>query len=231
MLWFFIAGKKKFAFIYGAAASLLCTIMLLAFSLPMVINSFKEPIYLNDPSVDYRMIHKNDHVVAEVNTIAGCAVTKTTDSGTQNYYAVVSLDWDADYSVVDQVILVGVNSNDDKALCDDIAKKTIDYVHYKGDLSEETYHLDGFASNMSPEMEKYARDWLEKSGIPSSRLVPIYVNNNYSSIFVLPVFAGITLIMTVVFGLLAIKYIKRDKLEKEQAEEDSKENGFYGIIK
>lgn len=231
MLWFLIAGRKKVAFIYGAVMSLVAAIMLLCFSLPMLFNAFKEPVIINSPDCDFRKIKRNTHVIGEVNTMAGCCCTKTTDAVTQNYYTVVNFDWDDEYSVVDQVIVVGVNGEYNSKLCDEISDKTIDYVRYTGDLSEKTYHVDGFAMPMSKDMEQYTRDYLTRAGVPSSRLVPYYITNNYSSIFVMPILAGICLIGSGILGFFAYRFIKRDKLEKEQAVEQQRENGYFGVIK
>ena len=47
----------------------------------------------------------------------------------------------------------------------------------------------------------------------------------------MPILAGICLIGSGILGFFAYRFIKRDKLEKEQAAEQQRENGYFGVIK
>ncbi len=216
MFWFFLAGKKKAALLYGAIVMLICGVIFLGVGITYL-KGDTNTIDLNDPDCDYSDITNHSHVVGDIDRSWGICVVETGDNGKVNYYAVPKFDSDKHPREFVSVVVFRPDKSDVTTL-DSITDDTIDFFINRGKAPTQSVHVDGYAQKMSNDMYEAAVNYLVKCDFTREEseemLVPYYLVNNASSKPFFFIFGGV---MAVGGVILLVVWIKK---RKDIADED-----------
>lgn len=216
-VYMFLRSEPRWLTLIRAFVLGIFSIILISTGAVSFYRSHSAPVDLNDPNLNWKLLKGGQHVVMDIDFLAG-QYMHTTSDGAEKYrdYLMPHIVYYEEKDLYIMTNFIGVKLNNgsrtDYATADTIISNsqkwwndTTGTVEY----NTTTLHMDGYLQKMDEDQLSYSKEFLREGGFSeediSIKLVPYYICNNSSSGHILIILGIVTALAGAGLTIFALK--------------------------